>query len=97
MSESDSQLSLSSAEYDRRRKIWEIIKTLTKSEQEELYRILKRGNVETTENTNGIFFDVGKLPQPLIEQISKFLEFCSQNRRNFEERDVVLATLRGDS
>ena len=43
-------------EYERRTKVWEAIKTLVKSEQEELYRILKRASIETTENTNGIFF-----------------------------------------
>ena len=71
-------------EYERRKKVWEAIKTLVKSEQEELYRILKRGSVETTENTNGIFFDVGKLPADVFENIQKFLEFCTQNRANFE-------------
>jgi hypothetical protein len=81
-------------EYERRKKVWEAIKTLVKSEQEELYRILKRGGVETTENTNGIFFDVGKLPVEVFENIQKFLEFCTQNRANFEERDKEMATLR---
>ena len=46
---------LSQDEYDRRRKLWEAIKILIKSEQEELFRILKRNEVEVTENTNGIF------------------------------------------
>jgi hypothetical protein len=81
-------------EYDRRKKVWEAIKTLVKSEQEELYRILKRANIETTENTNGIFFDVGKLPVEVFETILKFMEFCTQNRANFEERDKEMATLR---
>ena len=76
---------LSQEEYDQRRKLWEGIKSLIKSEQEELYRILKRNEVEITENTNGIFFDVGKLSQTIITQIEKFLQFCSQNRLNFEE------------
>ena len=75
---------LSQEEYDQRRKLWEGIKSLIKSEQEELYRILKRNEVEITENTNGIFFDVGKLSQTIITQIEKFLQFCSQNRINFE-------------
>jgi hypothetical protein len=85
---------LQNEEYDRRRKIWETIKTLVKSEQEELYRILKRGNFEVTENTNGVFFDLSKLPQPLFEQIVKFIEFCTQNRVRFEERDKEMDSLR---
>ena len=85
---------LSQDEYDQRRKLWEGIKSLIKSEQEELYRILKRNEVEITENTNGIFFDVGKLSQTIITQIEKFLQFCSQNRINFEERDKEMESLR---
>jgi 16S rRNA C1402 N4-methylase RsmH len=42
---------LSQEEYDQRRKLWEGIKSLIKSEQEELYRILKRNEVEITENS----------------------------------------------
>lgn len=85
---------LSTEEYERRKRIWENIKYLNKSEQEELFRILKRANAEFTENTNGIFFDVGKLEQPLFENIVKFLEFCAQNRVNFEQRDKEMETLR---
>jgi hypothetical protein len=86
--------SLSQDEYDRRRKLWEAIKILIKSEQEELFRILKRNEVECTENTNGIFFDVGKLSPPIVAEIEKFLQFCQQNRVNFEQRDKEMETLR---
>jgi len=86
--------SLSQDEYDRRRKLWEAIKILIKSEQEELYRILKRNEVEVTENTNGIFFDVGKLSQAVVAEIEKFLQFCQQNRVNFEQRDKEMENLR---
>jgi hypothetical protein len=85
---------LSSEEYERRRRIWESIKTLTKSEQEELFRILKRANAEFTENTNGIFFDLSKLEQGVFETIVTFLEFCAQNRVNFEQRDKEIENLR---
>jgi len=81
-------------EYDRRRKLWEAIKILIKSEQEELFRILKRNDVEVTENTNGIFFDVGKLSHVVVVEIEKFLQFCQQNRVNFEQRDKEMETLR---
>ena len=90
---SDSK-ALSQEEYDRRRKLWEGIKSLIKSEQEELFRILKRNEVEVTENTNGIFFDVGKLSDGVITEIERFLQFCTQNRLNFEERDKEMESLR---
>ena len=95
MSTSEKTLqSLTPDEYEQRKKIWETIKTLNKSEQEELFKILKFSNVEYTENTNGIFFDVAKLSDTTIQKIMKFLAFCAQNRVDFEERDKTMETLR---
>lgn len=87
-------LSISNEEYERRKKVWDNIKNLVKSEQEELFRIIKQSGVEYSENTNGIFFDVAKLEQPIFEKICKFLEFCQQNRVNFDERDKALENFR---
>ena len=95
MSTSEKNLqTLTQDEYEQRRKVWETVKTLNKSEQEELFKILKFSNVEYTENTNGIFFDVAKLPDLVIQKIMKFLAFCAQNRVDFEERDKTMEHLR---
>ena len=87
-------MNLSSEEYEKRKKVWETVKFLNKSEQEELFRIIKQAGVEYSENTNGIFFDIGKLEQSVLETISQFIKFCQQNRVNFDERDKALETLR---
>jgi hypothetical protein len=87
-------MNLSTEEYERRKKVWDNIKNLVKSEQEELFRIIKQSGVEYSENTNGIFFDVAKLEQPIFEKICKFLDFCQQNRVNFDERDKALENFR---
>lgn len=84
-------------EYEQRKKVWEAIKTLMKSEQEELFRILLRNKVEYTENTNGIFFDVGKLEPAVLDEIQKFLNFCQQNRMDFEKRDQTMEDLRKET
>ena len=95
MSTSEKTLqTLTAEEYEQRKKIWETIKTLNKSEQEELFKILKFSNVEYTENTNGIFFDVAKLSDTTIQKIMNFLAFCAQNRVDFEERDKTMENLR---
>lgn len=90
-------MSQTTEDYDQRKKVWETIKTLVKSEQEELFRILLRNKVEYTENTNGIFFDVGKLEKAVLEEIMKFLSFCAENRIDFEKRDKTLEFLRAET
>ena len=90
-------MSQEQTEYEKRKRVWESIKSLMKSEQEELFRILLRNKVEFTENTNGIFFDVGKVEMPVLEQIQKFLSFCQQNRMDFEQRDQTMEDLRKET
>lgn len=84
---SASASTLSSKEYDARKYFLEELKTLTKGEQEEIYRILYRARAEYSENSNGIFFDVCKLPADVFEQIQKFMEFCRKNRMDFAARE----------
>ncbi len=88
--------SLTNEQYEERKKVWETIKTLVKSEQEELFRILRRGEAEFSENSNGVFFDVTKLKPSMFEEILKFINFCESNRKNFEKRDQEMAALRNE-
>ena len=87
---------LTNEEYEQRKKVWETIKSLVKSEQEELFRILRRGEAEFSENSNGVFFDVTKLKPSIFEEILKFINFCESNRQNFERRDQEMAALRNE-
>lgn len=73
--------------YDKRKDLLDIIKVLTKTEQEEIFRILKRTNSYYTENSNGIFFDVSKLNEQTLEQMLQFIEFCNKNRQDFQHRE----------
>ncbi len=59
------------ADYDTRKQIYEEIKKMNRTEQEELFRILKKCNEEVSENKNGIFFDLMNLQQDTIKQIQE--------------------------
>ena len=74
-------------DYEKRKALLDIIKILTKTEQEEIFRILKRSNSFYTENSNGIFFDVSKLSTETFEQMLQFIEFCKKNREDFQHRE----------
>lgn len=84
---SASAANLTNGEYEERRHFLEDLKTLVLSEQEEIFRILKKGGCEFSQNTNGVFFDVSKVPAPVFQQMKKFLIFCQANRKTFEQRD----------
>ena len=84
---------LKDMEFETRKKIFEEVKQFTRTEQEELYRILRRCAEEMSENRNGIFFDMMLLKETTIEKIKEWIEFCQKNRVSFESREKEMTTL----
>ena len=79
--------------YEQRKQFFENLKILVKAEYEEIFRILKRGKEEFTENSNGIFFDVMAVQESTFDQFQEYMKFCLENRRLEEGRTKQLATL----
>lgn len=77
-------------DYERRKQFCKEIETLSRSEMEEVYRILRRTGGEFSENSNGIFFEVGSLPAEVFEALWKFLQFCKSNAKDLEQRSKVI-------
>jgi hypothetical protein len=75
-------------DYEQRKQVLDDIKNqgLTKEEYEELFRIIKRDNIEYSENSNGIFFDLSLVPDMVIGKILGFLQFCKEQRKSEEIR-----------
>jgi len=63
------QMADQKAEYESKKQFLEDLKGLEKSNYEEIFRIIKDSEVEYTENSNGIFFDVAKLSMPVFEKL----------------------------
>jgi hypothetical protein len=84
---SASAANLTNEEYEERRIFLEELKRLVIVEQEEIFRILKKNKCEYSENSNGVFFDVSRIPNEVFSEMKSFLTFCQANRKNFEIRD----------
>jgi hypothetical protein len=80
-------------DYDTRKKLFDEIKKMNRTEQEELYRILKQCDEEMSENKNGIFFDLINLQPTTIEKIQEWMSFCNKNKVQFELREKTLIEL----
>lgn len=80
---SASAASLTQEEYDQRKLFADEIKLLTRNEMEEIYKLLKSKKAEYSENSNGVFFDVSKLPADLFSELQNFMLFCKKNRDEF--------------
>ena len=84
---------LSATEYERRKLFLENIKSLSKAECVEILRVLQKHNVPYSENTNGVFFNVGSLEQDVFDALLKFLDFTQSNRRDLAARELYMSSL----
>ncbi len=85
---------LTNEEYEERKRVLNELKKLVKSEQEQIFLILKRYRVDYSENSNGVFFDLNRLHKEPFDEIKKFLAFCQTNRNDFEVRERQMESSR---
>jgi hypothetical protein len=84
-------------EYETRKQFLEDLKILSKEEYQEIFRIIKKYNIEYSENSNGVFFDLTTISNDIFEKLSSFIEFCKVQRKSEEMRVHEMDTLRQES
>jgi len=82
------------SDYEQRKLFLDDLKSLTKDEYEEIYRILKRNQVDFSENSNGIFFDLVAVSPEVFELLQTFMELCKTQRNAEIVRTQEMETLR---
>ena len=59
-------------------------KILKKYEHIEIFKIIKKDNINFTENNNGIFINLNKIPNDLLMKIHTFIVYCINNKDLFK-------------
>ena len=80
--------------YEERKKIFDTIPSLVQTEQEEIFRIIRKLKVTYSENSNGIFFDMSCLPDDAFQHVKEYIQFCLTTRNEHENRLKELETIR---
>jgi hypothetical protein len=80
--------------YERRKQFLDDTKTLEKEEYHEIFRILKKNDVEYSENSNGIFFDINTVSDEILEKLVAFMELCKTQRSDEKKRNAEMETIR---
>ena len=68
----------------------EKIESLEKTEHQEVLKIIKRYDCKYTENNNGVFINMNKLTDNVIEEIESFLVFSDENNKMLVKRENIL-------
>jgi hypothetical protein len=84
---SQSAAALTNEEYEERKQVLVELKLLTKYEQGEVFKRLKMHSAEFSENSNGVFFDLCKLPAEAFQDMKRYVEFCRKTRQDFAQRE----------
>lgn len=80
-------MSITTEEYEERRRFLDDLKTLSTTEHKKLFQILLKGGGEFTENSNGIFFDLCKISPEIFQEFTEYLKFCKAVRNEQIERE----------
>lgn len=89
-------MSLTERAYEERKFFLEQLSILSRSELEEIFRIIRRSNDIFSENTNGIFFDVCALKQDTFQKLQEFMSYCLKNRSEQDNRTQEMNTIRNE-
>jgi hypothetical protein len=83
--------------YEAKKAMLDDIKDFSKDECQELFRILKQTNVQYTENSNGIFFDLVPIDNDTFYKLQNFVDFTKAQKKSEEVRVSELNILRQES
>jgi hypothetical protein len=83
---------------ERCKKLALVVDNLSQTELEEMFKMIHKNNCEYTKNNNGIFVNLTWIPKELLEQLEKYVLFCSCSGNELKKYeslcDVLDAKLR---
>lgn len=71
-----------------RKNLFNRISNLSPTEHEEIFKVIKRHDLGYSQNKNGIFFNMSLIPDEVIEEIDKLVDFCISQKDELDEYDI---------
>jgi len=79
--------------YDELEKLRKIIENLNNSHHLQIAKIFKSNNIKLTENNNGIFINLNKIPCNVIEEIKQYIDFIKTQEKLIDIDEYKKETL----
>ncbi len=73
-----------------RKRLMEKVNELGATEHMEIYKIIVEQKVPTTENNNGVFFNLTTLSKETFDRIEEFVQYCFDNKKELDRYDQKL-------
>lgn len=60
------------------------------TEHGEIFKILTSHGIDHTQNSNGIFVNLSRVPDEVLDKVQRFVEYCVENKHDLDEYDKRL-------
>lgn len=74
---------------DRCKNIENMIKNLSDTQLEELFKILQKNNCQYTINNNGIFLNLSWVEPIILDKIELFIKFCNESKKELDKYEQL--------
>jgi len=78
---------------ERCKKIVSIVDTLSRVEQEELFRMIHKERNDYTRNNHGVFINLLWISESLLTQIEQYIEFCNRSKHELQKYESICDVL----
>lgn len=74
---------------ERCKNIESMIKNLSETQLEELFKILQKNNCQYTINNNGIFLNLSWIEPIILDKIELFIKFCNESKKELDKYEKL--------
>ena len=72
------------------------IESLDKCHHSKIFQIVKKNNLQFSENRNGIFINMNLLTSTIIDDINKYITYVDQQEKNLKEIENIKLDFKKD-
>ena len=80
-------------EYDRCKRLVKAVESLSKTEIEELFKIIHKKTSNYTRNNNGIFINLAWVPDDIIVELENYVQFCTTSHIELKKYESICDVL----
>lgn len=78
---------------DRCKNIENMIKNLSTTQLEGVFKILKQNDCEYTINNNGVFFNLSRLESEVLDKTEQFVTYCIESKKELDKYESICREL----
>lgn len=78
---------------DRCRRIESMIKNLSLTQIEELFKIFQKNKCQYTINNNGVFLNLSWVSSDILNEVEQFIKFCLESKQQLDQYEAIYQTL----